>query len=69
MDSSSARTIADLPERFNAACDLLDHNVAERADKVAVIDRDGRTTYGDLADRVAAMAAVFGALGVRREQR
>ena len=69
MESSSVRTIADLPERFNAACDLLDHNVAARPAKVAVIDRDGATTYGDLADRVAAMAAVFGALGVRREQR
>jgi benzoate-CoA ligase len=69
MESSRARTIADLPERFNAACDLLDHNVAARPGKVAVIDRGGPTTYGELAGRVAAMAAVFGALGVRREQR
>ena len=69
MESSRARTIADLPERFNAACDLLDHNVAVRPAKVAVIDRDGPTTYGELADRVAAMAAVFAGLGLRREQR
>ncbi len=70
MDSAQARTIEDLPERFNAAVDILDHNLeAGRADKVAVIDHRGSTTYGQLAERVARMAGAFRGLGVGREQR
>ncbi|NIJ09266.1 benzoate-CoA ligase [Sphingomonas vulcanisoli] len=70
MDSSLARTIEDLPERFNAASDLLDPNLAAgRGAKTAVIDGAGETSYDALADRVARMAGVFASLGVRREQR
>ena len=70
MDSSLAQTIEDLPERFNAAVDLLDENIMKgRGGKTAVIDCNGETTYDKLIDRVARMAGVFATLGVRREQR
>ena len=36
-------------EPYNAAAELLDRN-AGRSDKVAVIDRDGAHTYGDVTD-------------------
>jgi benzoate-CoA ligase len=70
MDNGFARVIEDLPERFNAASDLLDRHLAQGRDgKTAVIDCNGKTSYAALADRVARMAGVFAALGVRREQR
>lgn len=70
MDSTAARTIEALPERFNAASDLLDHNLAAgRGGKTAVIDRDGETSYAELAERVARMAGVFADLGIEREAR
>lgn len=70
MESDGARGIEDLPERFNAACDLLDTNLAAgRGGKVAIVDPGGETSYAALADRVARMAAVFRKLGVQREQR
>lgn len=70
MEASVARSIEDLPERFNAAEDLLAPNLAAgRGDKVAVIDVDGETSYGALAERVARMAGVFETLGVPREAR
>jgi benzoate-CoA ligase len=69
-DSALARAIEDLPERFNAAADLIDHNLAAgRADKAAVIDHRGATSYRALAERVSRMAGVFRAFDVRREQR
>jgi benzoate-CoA ligase len=69
MEPSEARTIADLPETFNAAEDLLANNLAQRPGKVAVIDHRGACTYAELGDRVARMAGVFERLGVRRDQR
>ncbi len=70
MDSGLARTIEDLPERFNAAADLLEPNIAAgRGAKTAVIDCWGETSYDGVADRVARMAGVLEELGVRREQR
>jgi benzoate-CoA ligase len=69
-DTVSVRTIDGLPEGFNAASDLLDHNLAAgRGGKAAIIDRDGETSYAALADRVARMAGVLAELGVAREQR
>ncbi|WP_337180559.1 benzoate-CoA ligase family protein [Sphingopyxis granuli] len=70
MATSGARRIEDIPERFNAAVDLLETNIASgRRDKVAIIDRDGETSYGLLAERVERMAGVFADLGIEREQR
>ncbi|HWU25560.1 MAG TPA: benzoate-CoA ligase family protein [Rhizomicrobium sp.] len=70
MDSVAARSIEDLPQRFNAACDLIDHNLAAgRGGKAAVIDYRGPLTYAELAERVDRMASVFSRLGVKCEQR
>lgn len=69
METTRARTIADLPEFFNAADDLLAPNLARHPDKVAIIDHRGSCTYADLVDRVERMADVFATLGVRRDQR
>jgi benzoate-CoA ligase len=67
---NTARTLDDLPERFNAAVDLLQPNLdAGRGDKAAVIDGRGTTTYPELADRVDRMVDVYRLLGVEREQR
>jgi benzoate-CoA ligase len=68
-DTSSARTIADLPERFNAAQDLIAPNLVARADKVAIIDVRGRCTYGELADRIDRMAGAWAGLGITRGDR
>lgn len=69
MDTAAARTITDLPERFNAAEDLLAPNLARHPGKSAVIDHRGTCSYADLAERVARMAGVFEALGVQRDHR
>ena len=69
MDTARARTIAQLPESFNAAEDLLAPNLARHPGKVAIIDHRGTCTYAELGDRVARMAGVFANLGVRRDQR
>jgi hypothetical protein len=54
MDPLIARTVEELPTRFNAATDLLAPNlVAGRGGKVAVIDHNGATTYAELALRVS----------------
>lgn len=64
-----ARVIADLPDSFNAAEDLLVDNIADRPDKTAIIDHKGICTYAELAERVQRMAGVFEALGVKRDHR
>jgi benzoate-CoA ligase len=65
----AARTIADLPEIFNAAKDLLAGNVALHPDKIAIIDERGACSYAELMDRVRRMADVFHRLGIKRDQR
>jgi benzoate-CoA ligase len=70
MSTSEARTLDDLPERFNAAVDLLEPNLrAGRGGKIAVIDENGATTYAELARRVDRMAGAFAALGIGRDRR
>jgi benzoate-CoA ligase len=70
MDTAAAQRIEDLPERFNAASDLIEPNLAAgRGGKIAVLDHRGATTYAELAWRVDRMAGVLAELGVRREQR
>jgi benzoate-CoA ligase len=63
-DTSSARTLEDLPERFNAAADLLGPNLAARPNKVAFHDVHGTITYAELAARVDRMAGAWAGLGV-----
>ena len=58
------------PRVFNAAADLIDSNLeAGRGGKLAYIDDTGRTTYDELARRVARFANALVGLGIRREQR
>jgi benzoate-CoA ligase len=68
-DTTAARTIADLPERFNAAEDLIAPNLAARPDKVAIIDTRGSITYAEFADRIDRMAGAWAGLGVARGDR
>ncbi|MEY4502165.1 MAG: hypothetical protein RIS52_2055 [Pseudomonadota bacterium] len=68
-DTTAARILADLPERFNAAQDLIAPNLAARADKTAIIDVRGSMTYGELAGRIDRMAGAWAGLGVTRGDR
>jgi benzoate-CoA ligase len=69
MSTAEARSVADLPEEFNAAEDLLAPNLGRHPGKVAIIDHRGSCTYAQLAERVERMAGVLSSLGVRRDQR
>jgi benzoate-CoA ligase len=69
MKTEAARRMADLPDDFNAAHDLLARNAADQPDKVAIIDSSGTCTYGALMDRAQRMADAFRQMGVRRDQR
>lgn len=61
-------TTTQPPERFNFARHLIEVN-ASRAERTALIDDVGSTTYGELADRVQRLSAALTALGLRREDR
>jgi benzoate-CoA ligase len=69
MKLSEAQLVGDLPDIFNAAQDLLAHNIENHPDKVAIIDERGSCTYAELMVRVQQMADAFHRLGVRRDQR
>ena len=70
MNSADAKTVLDLSEKFNAASDLIEPNLAAgRGGKLAVIDHRGSTTYSQLAERIDRMAGAFAKLGIQREQR
>ena len=59
-----------MPRSYNAAHDLIERNLAAgRAGKVAYLDDDGSTTFGELAVRVNRFANALGNLGVRPEER
>jgi benzoate-CoA ligase len=64
VDSGLARTIADLPERFNAAADLIAHNLAARPNKVAIFDNRGECSYAELVGRIDHMAGAWRSMGV-----
>jgi benzoate-CoA ligase len=68
-DTKAARTVADLPEQFNAAEDLIAPNLAARPDKVAIIDVRGPCTYAELTDRIDRMAGAWAGLGIERGDR
>jgi len=56
------------PTQFNFSQHLIARN-AGRADKVALIDDFGQTTYGELAEQIRRFASGLQALGLRREER
>jgi benzoate-CoA ligase len=60
--------VAAPPARFNFARHLIERN-AGRASKTALIDDQGRLSYGELADAVARFSSALGAMGLRREER
>lgn len=64
----SLDTVAAPPARFNFARHLLEANAA-RAGKTALIDDQGRLSYGELAEAVRRFAGALRALGLRREER
>ena len=47
--------------------DLLEHNLSERADKIALLHGEESVTYGELAREVERWARKLAALGVERE--
>lgn len=69
LSTAQAKSIADLPDDYNAARDLLVQNALARANKVAIFDERGSCTYALLLDRVRRMADVYRRLGIRRDQR
>ncbi len=59
-----------LPREFNAATFFIDSHIeASRLDKIAIIDDDGRYSYGDLAVRVNRAGNALTALGLGPESR
>jgi len=57
------------PERLNLAVELLDGNLAERGEKVAVLFDDQRLTYRELLEQVNRFANALRALGIERNDR
>ena len=70
IDARSSPPTLRIPDRFNAAHDLLERNLrAGRAAKLAFIDDNGAYTYGELAGRVNRCANALRELGLQMEQR
>src|SRR5882724_13249772 len=70
IDITSSPPALRIPERFNAAHDLLDRNLrAGRQAKIAYIDDAGSYTYGDLTARVNRFANSLHGFGLALEQR
>jgi benzoate-CoA ligase len=70
IDSTTSPPTLRIPERFNAAHDLLERNLrAGRANKVAYIDDRGSYTFGELAVRVNRFAGSLSGFGMHMEQR
>lgn len=62
--------VETLPRHFNAVEYFIDRHLEEgRAERIAVIDRDGETTYGRLAERVNKAANLYREIGLRQEDR
>jgi benzoate-CoA ligase len=69
LDASAAGPL-DIPQRFNAAFDLLERNLrAGRGGKTAFIDDAGSYTYAELASRAHRFAFALRQLGVEPQQR
>jgi benzoate-CoA ligase len=70
IDLTTNPPVLRMPDRFNAAHDLLERNLrAGRASKIAYIDDRGSYTYGELAARVNRFAHALRGFGLHMEQR
>src|ERR1700734_3861903 len=70
IDNASDPPALRIPDRFNAAHDLLERNLrAGRAQKIAFIDDEGSYTYAELAARVNRFANALHDFGMHMEQR
>src|SRR5215471_4704388 len=56
-------------QSYNAAVELVDHNLSERPDKIAYIDDQGSYSYADFAARVNRCGNVLTTLGLSQEAR
>ena len=74
-DETRASFSLEVPERFNAAADILDARADETPNKLAlrVVSPDGSTaddfTYGNLRDRSNQMARALDDLGITKGDR
>lgn len=69
-DHSLSPPLIDIPRDYNAACDLVERNLAAgRGGKTAYIDDAGRYTFAELAERVNRAAGALTGLGLEMEQR
>jgi benzoate-CoA ligase len=66
---SSAPPASEIPAFYNAAVDLIERNLPERAEKTAFVDEQGSYTYGELARRADRAAGALRGLGLHEEQR
>jgi len=70
IDFASSPPGLRIPERFNAAHDLLERNLrAGRTTKISYIDDGGSYTYGELAARINRFANSLHGFGLHMEQR
>ena len=70
IDRTTSPPVLRIPERFNAAHDLLERNLrAGRGAKIVYIDDRGSYTYGELAARVNRFANSLHGFGMHMEQR
>jgi benzoate-CoA ligase len=70
IDPTTNPPVLRIPDRFNAAHDLLERNLrAGRASKIVYIDDRGSYTYGELAARVNRFAHSLHGFGMQMEQR
>ena len=70
IDGTSSPPTLHIPDRFNAAHDLLERNLrAGRSHKTAFIDDEGSYTYGELAARANRFANALHEFGMHMEQR
>ncbi len=61
--------VEPFPDRFNLCEYFLDRNLAERADKVALLSGGERRTYAQIAERSRRVAVALRRAGVRPEDR
>ena len=70
IDPTTSPPALRIPDRFNAAHDLLERNLrAGRAAKIVYVDDQGSYTYGELAARVNRFANSLHGFGMHMEQR